>query len=273
VQLANLITEITMLSRNQKMYGAVLLIAALGLATVAYMRHSQPIETRPEQSLAVTDLPDFAAIEDATAKKRAFFAYLYPYIEKENREILMMREEVEAFRDELVDQGRLSSNQLYRLQQIAVRYRTQQASVTVDSLNELLHKLDILPPRMVLVQAANESAWGTSRFARQGYNLFGLWCFQPGCGMVPLSRNEDASHEVASFETLDEAVSAYFLNLNTHPSYQPMRELRAQARASANPINARSLLPGMIHYSERGEEYIEDLQSMLRHNDRLLAEL
>ena len=43
------------------------------------------------------------------------------------------------------------------------------------------------------MQAANESAWGTSRFARIGLNFFGQWCYSKGCGMVPKRRNTGAA--------------------------------------------------------------------------------
>jgi len=35
-----------------------------------------------------------------------------------------------------------------------------------------------------MAQAANESAWGLSRFAQKGNNLFGKRCVKKGCGIV-----------------------------------------------------------------------------------------
>ncbi len=55
-------------------------------------------------------------------------------------------------------------------------------------LTEMLKRVNVLPEALVLTQAANESAWGTSRFATQANNLFGQWCYKQGCGIVPAQR-------------------------------------------------------------------------------------
>ena len=46
-----------------------------------------------------------------------------------------------------------------------------------DLVNALLVRVDTVPASLALAQAAKESGWGTSRFAREGYNLFGYWFF------------------------------------------------------------------------------------------------
>ena len=46
-------------------------------------------------------------------------------------------------------------------------------STRADTLRELLRRVDVIPPSLVLAQGAIESGWGTSRFARQGNNLYG----------------------------------------------------------------------------------------------------
>ena len=56
----------------------------------------------------------------------------------------------------------------------------------------LLQRVDVVPVSLVVAQAANESAWGKSRFAREGNNLFGIWCYTEGCGIVPKLRKDEA---------------------------------------------------------------------------------
>ena len=137
-------------------------------------------------------------------------------------------------------------------------------------LQQLINKVDIIPEALVLVQAANESAWGTSRFAQQGYNFFGLWCFRAGCGFVPKNRNHGAVHEVAKFSQLAEATYTYMRNLNRHPAYQNFREIRSQLRTEQKPITGLALSQGLEKYSERGQDYIEELQQMIRFNRALI---
>ena len=132
---------------------------------------------------------------------------------------------------------------------------------------ELIRRVDVIPTSLVLAQAANESAWGTSRFAREGNNIFGQWCFDEGCGLVPNRRGEDASHEVRAFASVEAAVRAYFRNLNTHPSYEDLRTLRASMRMQGLPLNSMVLARGLTRYSERGMDYVLELQDMIRINE------
>lgn len=136
-----------------------------------------------------------------------------------------------------------------------------------EMVKELMRRVDVIPTSLVLAQAANESGWGTSRFAREGNNIFGQWCFDEGCGLVPNARGEDASHEVRAFASVDAAVRAYFRNLNTHPSYEDLRTLRASMRMQGLPLNSMVLARGLTRYSERGMDYVKELQDMIRIND------
>ena len=135
----------------------------------------------------------------------------------------------------------------------------------------LLRRVDTLPPSLVLAQAANESAWGTSRFAREGNNLFGQWTFTPGTGIVPRSRPAGATYEVRRFEDLDASVRGYFRNLNTHSAYRELRQTRQKLRENGRPVTGKALAKGLKRYSTRGEEYVQEIRAMIDHND--LAEV
>jgi Bax protein len=132
----------------------------------------------------------------------------------------------------------------------------------------LIRRVDSIPEALILVQAANESGWGASRFAQQGYNFFGLWCFKKGCGFVPRQRDDDAKHEVAKFTDLSHAVMTYMRNLNRHYAYKDLRMIRENLRQDGKPVTARALASGLLSYSERGQEYINELKSMLRVNTK-----
>jgi len=134
----------------------------------------------------------------------------------------------------------------------------------------LLARVDVIPPKLALIQAAKESGWGTSRFARSANNLFGEWCFSEGCGVVPASRSEGRRHEVESFDSVQDAIASYVRNLNSHPSYAPLRERRAALRAAGEAPTALALADGLGRYSERGEAYVQEVKSMIRHNEPIL---
>ncbi len=125
----------------------------------------------------------------------------------------------------------------------------------------------LVPASMALAQAAIESAWGRSRFAAEGNNYFGQWCFSAGCGIVPSRRPQGASHEVQVFDSLDEAVASYLRNINTHPAYTTVREARVEIRQREQPLDSLKLVEGLEKYSARGEDYIHELQQMIRYNN------
>ncbi|WP_207062793.1 glucosaminidase domain-containing protein [Motiliproteus sp. SC1-56] len=217
-----------------------------------------PLESPP--------LPDFGAVKDVTTKKAAFFAYMRPLVEQQNRHIEALHEHLEQLSSLHKEQGKLHPEDREWLQGLAERYRVDDAHAPAQ-LQTLQRKLGPLPPALVLAQAANESAWGTSRFARQGNNLFGQWCFSPGCGLPPLRRSAEDSHEVAAFDSVAEGVHSYFTNLNGNASYAELRAIRRCLNREGQPLEGRALAAGLDHYSARGSHYVKELQAMMRINE------
>ena len=110
------------------------------------------------------------------------------------------------------------------LTQLFKRYRMKAPlKVETQLMNQLLERVDIVPASLVLAQSANESGWGTSRFAVEANNYFGIWCFSSGCGLKPRSRDDGMTHEVASYGSVQQGVTAYMHNINTHGAYRDLR--------------------------------------------------
>ncbi|MDX1756701.1 MAG: glucosaminidase domain-containing protein [Marinobacter sp.] len=208
-------------------------------------------------------LPDFSSYRDTTEKKAAFFAFLYPRIVLANSRVLMARQ----YLLKLSQQDTLSEAERAWLQAQSERLRVDSAVGSAENFTALKQKLDAIPPSLVMAQAANESAWGTSRFARQGNNLFGQWCFSAGCGLVPRRRGDDQSHEVAAFASPYGSVRAYIENLNRHRSYRDLRQTRAQARQAGKKPDGLTMANGLLRYSERGDAYVKEIQGMIRFNN------
>lgn len=209
-------------------------------------------------------VPDFKSYAAGPERKAQFFDYFLPLVQLENTEVRMLRAQLL----ELKTQDTLSNSQKKKLQKVAKEYRME--SFSIDNKQDweiLLKRVDIVPPSLALAQAANESAWGTSRFALMGYNYFGQWCFEKGCGIVPSNRDVGKNHEVADFDTPQESVEKYIHNLNQHPAYATLRGIRAKLRDQRQAITGLALAAGLDKYSERGEEYIKEIRSMIRYND------
>ena len=193
-------------------------------------------------------------------KKRAFFHSMIPMILVASEEIKYERsrfieiskkhKNIKDFKSENVSKMELS-NKLFILQ-VTKKYKTTKKY-------ELLKRIDTLPISLVLSQTAIESAWGTSRFSVQGNNLFGVWSFN-GKGLIPKFRKKGLKHRVAVYPSLLDSVRDYMLKINTVRAYKKLRYLRTKSK------NSIYLTKGLLHYSERKEAYIKDLQKMIKRN-------
>lgn len=216
-------------------------------------------------SLSKPQVPDFTEYAAGAERKEAFFDYFLPIVREKNQEIREMRAEIKSMRENKDDLGWFAQS---KLDDWVETYRVADFDASQDSdWERLLIKIDIVPPSMALAQAANESAWGTSRFALEGYNYFGQWCFEKGCGIVPSGRDTGKAHEVADFATPADSVESYIRNINRHYAYQDLRAMRAMRRNNEQPITGIGLAAGLESYSERGDEYIKELRSMIRFNE------
>lgn len=216
-----------------------------------------------KRSKSQKNLPDFASIDDVNEKKQAFIDFILPAIQSANQDILIER----RFLTQLNAQ-RMNANQRRKFEALAEKYQLprEPGQSFEDWHAELLKKVDIIPPALALAQAANESAWGTSRFAVEGMNFFGHWCFSIGCGLVPERRPEGQTYEVRVFDSVEASVAAYMLNLNSFQSYETLRNIRQQLRHTGAGLNSELLAYGLIAYSTKREEYIRELQVMIRFN-------
>ncbi|MEA3504671.1 MAG: glucosaminidase domain-containing protein [Bacteroidota bacterium] len=216
-------------------------------------------------------LPDFSSVEAGTQRKEKFFAFMRPMIEVENEKVLQNRNFILKCYSFFNEGKEIDAESSIRLKNIAHQYKLKKTvfSSETDYKNILL-RVDVVPVDLALVQAANESAWGTSYFATKGNNIFGQWCFRKGCGMVPRNRPEGESHEVAVFNSVNESIAAYIHNLNTHNAYSYFRNLRYEYHIEKKPVDANKLAIGLQKYSGIGIKYVETLRIMLRNNKGIL---
>jgi Bax protein len=210
-------------------------------------------------------VPDFAAIEDVKQMKAAFYGYLAPIVLYHNEQIDLQRQRLLAIDIHLQDAGSLHFFDERFLKKLAAAYEIEWDKERAPALaQDLLERVDIIPVELALVQAAMESAWGRSRFALEANNYLGQWCYRRGCGLVPVGRIIGRRHEIEKFDTVAEGIRRYMNNLNTHRSYQELRNIRAQLRAADEPVTGEALAQGLIMYSERREEYVKEVRSMIR---------
>ena len=211
--------------------------------------------------LFVSPLPeDLKSVRPATERKKLFIQSILPQVLLVNDLVLASRRRLLALKDDILA-GSLSRRDRDWLAEIKSRYRIES-----DDLDELISRVDAVPVALALAQAAIESGWGTSRFAREGNALFGQWTWARRGGLVPKKRDEGATHSIRAFRQIADSVSAYMRNLNTHSAYARFRKVRAAIRRSGGRLDSMTLAMTLDRYSQRGEAYVADVRGIIRRN-------
>ena len=213
----------------------------------------------PVPRLKLTKLPpDLAQINSAKQRKHLFIKSILPLVLQTNELILADRRKLRGR-----EQGDRPFSQEVEewVVKLADRY-----DVDRSDMEELINRVDVVPPSLAIAQAAEESGWGTSRFAVEANAVFGQWTFRKGSGVVPERRDKGKRHEVRSFEVLRHSVSAYIHNLNVHWAYKEFRRVRQELRAAEDAVTGQALVGTLHKYSERGSKYIKTILTIMRVN-------
>ena len=219
-------------------------------------------------------IPDFASIKDSKEKKKQFFDFLSPIIKTENDRILAQRNRLLELQEKHRTGPMLSEKDLNYLDTLLTEYEIDRLAIKSEyNWKSLIKRVDIVPLDLALIQAAKESGWGTSRFARQGNNMFGQRCFTKGCGIVPNNRKAGEKHEVTRYESVEASVRSYIYNLNTNLAYNKFRQLRFNQRQNGEILDGYSLVPGLPKYSERRSDYLIEILAMIKTNRQYIEQL
>lgn len=234
--------------------------------------HAAPGAPSPETSQPSASAKPVEKPATAKASQQAFLEMLRPIVEGENARLRELRREVQVLLLRL-EQGNADEGDRRRLSSLAARYRVPGKILSESTARkDLLTRIDTIPPALALAQAANESAWGRSRFAREGNNLFGIWTYDESKGIVPKGRAKGAKHLVRKFDDFDESVRYYIHTLNSHPAYQALRDARTEARARGERPRAVVLAGGLVKYSAKGEQYVKLIRQLI-HRYQLVAQI
>lgn len=186
-------------------------------------------------------------IRNVDEKKQTFFRIMLPHIARENDRIRAARAEIEKAPDD------------------APASLFKEYAVEAGDVKELLRRVDVVPASLVLAQAALESGWGTSRFARKGNNFFGMRTYDED--VKGLDPKQAEGFKVIKFKGIGASVRAYMKNLNTHDAYKNFRRHRADQRAGGGIPKGRDLTNYLTAYSEIPEEYGARLRGMMDRNN------
>ena len=205
----------------------------------------------------LTKLPkDLKTLGDTKKKRELFIKIVLPLILAENKQITEDRKKLFKI---------LGKNFNTAGERVWLNRRFKQYKIEDHDVAKLKMRMDIIPVSIALAQAANESGWGTSRFALEGNALFGQWTWSKK-GITPKNKDPNQSHKILQFQILKASVKAYKNNLNTHNAYQEFREARAQLRQEDKQIIGLYLTKYLKRYSAIGEKYVAILEDIIERN-------
>ena len=113
----------------------------------------------------------------------------------------------------------------------------QSVNKCADYLERGMKKENKIPRKLLLTQAALESNYGRSRYAKEGNNLMGIYQFRNlHTGMTPRD-NPNATFRVAKFQSKCDSIKYYMNLLNTKDAYISFRNERLlQSKLRVNDV-------------------------------------
>ena len=205
----------------------------------------------------LTKLPkDLKTLGDTKKKRELFIKIVLPLILNENDKITEDRKKLFKI---------LGKNFNTVGERVWLKRRFREYKIEDQDSGKLKMRMDIIPVSIALAQAANESGWGTSRFALEGNALFGQWTWSKK-GISPKNKDPDQSHKVLQFQILKASVRAYKNNLNTHNAYKEFRETRAKLRQENKRIIGLDLTKYLKNYAAIGEKYVAIIEDIIENN-------
>lgn len=200
---------------------------------------------------------------DSSKRTQAFIEFLAPQVKAVNKEISVNRKRVESLYADVKKNKKLSTSDEQWLRGLALTHQVKDFDVSkTKSFDALLLKVDEIPVPLALAQAACESGWGTSNFARVANNYFGHMCNTRGCGIKLSPSQREGANEIKRFPSAFESVLAYVTNLNSHPAYNKIREIRAKLRKDQKHVDAHALADGLHKYAT-AKDYVNKIKQMI----------
>ena len=214
---------------------------------------------------------DINTVRKIPEKHKAFIARFLPEIHSANNKILEHRNSILDLKDSINKLDEVDANIIRDLNVYLKSYRVELLNIDPlpskkeisKRITSLMQRADIIPVKLVMAQAIIESGWGSSKFAIDGNNYFGIHCYTEGCGVSP-NGLDSATFYVKEFPTEMDCIEEYLWILNTGRPYQGLREKRSEFRKYGEELDAVEMAEGLTKYSEKGEDYVKMVSNIIR---------
>ncbi len=201
--------------------------------TMLYDKFVDPDENVYPRIFVKTFPEDYAGLKDQTARNRLFIKILTPLAISLNDEVLKERRVLLEIQNSLEQTEDFNDAGIYFLENLALKYDVNTPFKGrrrhMRLLKELLRRVDVVPPSVLISAAAVYTNWGTSRLAAKGNNIYKAREWYTDEGLVPLG-DEKEPYRYKVYPSLEAAMREYILKLNTGVNYQAFWDARQVAR-------------------------------------------
>ena len=216
-------------------------------------------KTQQVPQVFALNVPPHMAKLPVPQKISTFIRLLLPNVVKVNEDIEGVRAEIIVLQKKSAGGETLTDVDSKWLAALGRDYGLEE-----HDFDELLKRVDSVPVSMVLAQGIDESGWGTSYFAIAGNALFGEHLASEG-GKFLLSSSGNV--KVAAFDNIYHSTASYIHNLNATRAYASFRDSRHKLRQENKVITGHQMVQALSEYSSRGQAYVDDLRSLIRHHE------
>jgi len=214
--------------------------------------------------IQVANLPaDLVTIQPVAERKSLFILAMLPLVLHANEAILEERGRLLALAPRPLNSWAPEDQEW--LGETALKYKVLELEGQ-PLIDELIRRIDIIPASLAVAQGAEESGWGTSRFAIEGNAIFGQWTTSEANGLRPRGADEEFKYFIRAFDGLGLSVAAYMQNLNSHAAYVSFRNRRKMQRDQVGDLDPISLAKTLLSYSERGADYVFTIRTIMESN-------
>jgi len=168
-------------------------------------------------------------------KKQKFFHMILPAI-------LISKENLKLKRERVISLMSTPKNELFEedkefLEELYKKYHTRDNQ-------QLINRLRTHPVSIILAQAAIESAWGESRFFKEGNNIFGMWSYNKNEPRIKALRKRNGKAiYIKKYANISNAIDDYFVVIG-RGAYKSFRK---QRNITNDPLK---LVAYLVNYCE-----------------------
>ena len=221
-------------------------------------------EKKPVPRIFVQSVPkDFNKEKYDAVRPALFYEIMTPVILKANEALAAEREQVLTLKKEFDQNGDLTPESMEKLKEWVTRYDVKPSDDLGTLFDTLIPKVDGVTPTLLLAAAAEDSGFGTSRYARE-YNAVFHQRDWDGNGAIPDEKQKEGpQYRIKIFPSLYDAVLSQIHYLNTNGYFENYRIARAKYRRTDNLMRGYSVAHLLINFPYKPIKYPDIIKHLI----------